>query len=539
MSARLEPFYLANILLYSTESATIRAFPFVSKNAREALLTLKANPASFSASPRDILKYFPNINTMVVKDLTCFEETDTLPDTVTSLVVRWLDFTKLDATTLRFAERVVELRGCTYGPGYPADFSLFPHLQRLTFATTFDLPTKPTHRLAHLTVFYPQGNIDFLDSFMNDFAEQVVVVFRFVSCFCKAKEKHPPPHVRLFCASITKDIAPSDFYPWPGTHEDCVRLRKGFGAHELRAFNDTHPVPFREITLTVDAETAECDVSFLAHVTKLTIGNTGKGVSLAVPTGLLDLKVLRQATNVAFSGTDSLTRLSVDSDTVTVTPCPSLREFFWEGTTFSPASTTPFMADNTQTLATMSVWADAVDPGVVLPASLTSLQLSVCTEPVNAALLAPLTRLQTLYVRVKAADPLDLSAFTSLTSISANTTLVSRLPMSLFEYKASLHTDLDLSTYTNLTTLEVLLKSDVRLTVPSGLRKLVLWCGTLSETNLADVALESFESMLAITSDMLAKLPKTLREIKGSFDRTVTSGKLAEMFPLLRLNNDK
>ena len=65
MTVRLEPIYLANVLLNVTGYGTVNAFPFVSKNCLEATLTLKVNPAGFCTEPRTILTFFPNINTMV------------------------------------------------------------------------------------------------------------------------------------------------------------------------------------------------------------------------------------------------------------------------------------------------------------------------------------------------------------------------------------------------------------------------------------------------------------------------------------------
>ena len=52
MSVRLEPNYLANVLLHTDNVATIKAFPFVSRSCRTSL-ALKVNPAAFSTSPRD------------------------------------------------------------------------------------------------------------------------------------------------------------------------------------------------------------------------------------------------------------------------------------------------------------------------------------------------------------------------------------------------------------------------------------------------------------------------------------------------------
>ena len=88
MSVRLEPIYLANVLLHLKGVDAIKAFPFISKDCREATFSLKVNPAALSESPREILKLFPNINTMVVPTLSAFKETDILPETVTVIVFK-------------------------------------------------------------------------------------------------------------------------------------------------------------------------------------------------------------------------------------------------------------------------------------------------------------------------------------------------------------------------------------------------------------------------------------------------------------------
>ena len=73
------------------------------------MLTLKVNPAHFSKSPRDILKYFPNINTMVVSKFESLKDTIALPDTVTSIVAKNIGFGHLTESTIRYADRVVEI----------------------------------------------------------------------------------------------------------------------------------------------------------------------------------------------------------------------------------------------------------------------------------------------------------------------------------------------------------------------------------------------------------------------------------------------
>ena len=125
---RLEPIYLANVLLFVDDAETVAAFPLVSKSCREATLTLKVNPAAFSGSPRAILWRFPN-NTMVVNDLACLETSEPLPSTVTSVVVGSVDFKLLTDEQLRFADRVVN-----------------PATERATAGQT---PTSPSSRRRH------------------------------------------------------------------------------------------------------------------------------------------------------------------------------------------------------------------------------------------------------------------------------------------------------------------------------------------------------------------------------------------------------
>ena len=47
---------------------------------------------------------------MVVGDLSNRKQTDTLPDTVTSIVFKGIDFFNLKGSNLSFADRVVEIR---------------------------------------------------------------------------------------------------------------------------------------------------------------------------------------------------------------------------------------------------------------------------------------------------------------------------------------------------------------------------------------------------------------------------------------------
>ena len=139
-------------------------------------------PAAFSDSTRDILKYFPNINTMVVNDLACLETAETLPATVTSVVTGSVDFKHRTDEQLRFADRVVEIRNCVSGCWTDADLTLFPAPARLTTTNTLTRVTLPRHRLNRLRVWCGSSTDPF-DLFPPGCAERIAVVYSSTGSF--------------------------------------------------------------------------------------------------------------------------------------------------------------------------------------------------------------------------------------------------------------------------------------------------------------------------------------------------------------------
>ena len=79
------------------------------------------------------------------------------------------------------------------------------------------------------------------------------------------------------------------------------------------------------------------------------------------------------------------------------------------------------------------------------------------------------------------------------------------------------------------------MESGVHVTFPTQLKKLYLVDGRLDNSNIGDVALETFKSELGrlITRDELERLPKTLKKIEGRFEPASLKDHLREMFPLL------
>ena len=99
-----------------------------------------------------------------------------------------------------------------------------------------------------------------------------------------------------------------------------------------------------------------------------------------------------------------------------------------------------------------------------------------------------------------------------------------------------MRSDFDFTPFTNLTWLSVSLAPTVRVTFPTGLKGLALRKGQLGNTNIGDLALESFESgwNRLVTRDDLEKLPKTVRTFKCVFEPESLVEHLSEMFPLFQ-----
>ena len=141
----------------------------------------------------------------------------------------------------------------------------------------------------------------------------------------------------------------------------------------------------------------------------------------------------------------------------------------------------------------------------------------------------------------KDSDPLDLSGLTVLTKLDAHQSPVLRLSTSLVECDVSLRSDTDLSSLTRLTSMGVSLEPGIRVTFPTGLKKLKRGDGKLCESNIGDVALESFVLMpgYLTTREELEKLPKTVKKVEGMFYPMSLEKRLGEMFPLLGLSEEK
>ena len=323
--------------------------------------------------------------------------------------------------------------------------------------------------------------------------------------------------------------------------EDII-LSDGFGVDDLRAYNDVLPLPYTLVTLEQKTTCAACDLSFLTGVTGLWVmGLTD--ATLTLPPRLVHLSVDDGSRQVTVSGTENLTSLSVSSEDSRTTPCPKLEKLCLScGETLSD-KTLPCSIADIPTLSKIHVMKDAIDPDFRFPTQLTSLYLKVFNGPVNVALVTSLTRLQFLNFNVDEGQdhPFDLSGLTMLTWLRSSDTPISGLPSSLVECKVRLLSDTDLSSFNNLTMLDISLHSKIRVTFPTGLKKLYVSSGQPFQSNISDVALESYELKgwpRQITQEDLEKLPKTLKHIDGFFEPESLKEHLHEMFPLYETHKD-
>ena len=84
---RLEPLYLANVLLFTDEATDYPAFFAVARACRDAALILRTNPLGTAALPvRHTLALFPGINTLQVATADQLADAD-VPPSVTRIVV--------------------------------------------------------------------------------------------------------------------------------------------------------------------------------------------------------------------------------------------------------------------------------------------------------------------------------------------------------------------------------------------------------------------------------------------------------------------
>ena len=208
MIVRLEPVFLAHVLLKAVDSQTIELFPFISKNCQIAMFILKANPWLFRCKPQKILKFFPNINTMHVDFLTNFEATDTLPDTVTAIVVWRVGVGLFSWSQCKYNDRVVEIDNLFCRDNERVDLRAFPRLERLGLQS---LPAiQFGHKLKKVKILLEEEVVP-SKYFFFEWADQVVLVLRTEETFLKTKQHPFPPHVHIFCSDIGESVAPEDF----------------------------------------------------------------------------------------------------------------------------------------------------------------------------------------------------------------------------------------------------------------------------------------------------------------------------------------
>ena len=533
MCIRLEPFYLANVILHIKRVKTIKRFPFVSKGCLEATLILKTNPPSLSDSSREILTLFPTINTIFVESMANIDGSDGLPDTVTSIILQAFFPEDLTKEQRKLLDRIVDIQGIWPDDAHHVDVSVLPRLERLTFLNVYNNFTLPTHKLKRLTVCRLDDSSDNpLSLFPPDCAEQIFFIFSEPKAFREVKRKQLPENVRILCDEFDEGVAPEDFFfPWGG--RGFLSLKNNFGVDDLRAFNETLPFPFGRVDLSLEIECAACDISFLTTVKRLSVQKP-QCESLTLPTSVVHLYINDATRVVTVSGTENLTFLSVRDGSVTTAPCPKLRALEWHGERLSD-ETLPFPGAESTTLFLMDIKVKKVDSTFRFPLMLKSISLWVVVETIEPSLLAPLTHLISLNINVKNDDPLDLSRLTALKRLFAEWSPVSHLPMSLVRCDITLQSDFDLSPLTNLTSLEVSMEPDVRVTFPTGLKELSINKGELTNTNVGNVALESFKSRWPsrITRAELERLPKTLKKVDGQFEPESLKNRLPEFFPLL------
>lgn len=240
MSTRLEPFLLANVLLFIDDFETIRHFPLVSTNCFEVMVFIRTNPVgSFCKPVATILRFFPNINTLRVSISTMLNDVDTLPETITAIVVDRCDFRKPPEQQPTLVRIVTEIRDGMNSDEKTIDLSIFTSLRRLTLSKIPNEIIPPNHQLKRVRVHMTGWERRPLKQLFGDWNEQLDVVTQSVFGFNKLQERSHTPNVHFFCAEIGDGVGPREFASRFG-HQVMVDVRpsKTFNEDDLRVFDD-------------------------------------------------------------------------------------------------------------------------------------------------------------------------------------------------------------------------------------------------------------------------------------------------------------
>ena len=456
MATHLEPVYLANVLLFIADIDAIKAFPFISKKCQVASLTIKTNPPAFSQSPRHILKFFPNINTMVVDSLDCFREINHLPDTVTSVKVKSF-ISNGDTHPKYITKKVTEIwDGFSVNRHAVVDFSVFTRLERL-FISDITFPiVPPQHKLQCLKLGCFLNDSWFDDSLKPTCADRIIIVLSRVR-FVKAKETSFAENVHVFCNSIGEGVSPEDFFQWGKTD---VELSTGFGVDRLRSFNEIVPIP-SNVYLRFFEKMGPCDISFLTNVTRIEL-QSERGCCLSFPTSVVTLDTGFGPGAISVCGTENITHLDTKSERVALAGCPKLRSLWWTGKVFS-RWTLPSQPETLRELSSLTVSAKTVDPQFPVLLGLKVLRLEKQkTQFFNFEF----HKSKEAVRREKMEWGLDLSGLTTLTELFLSRVPTNSLPTSLVACHMSVEDDFDASQLTRLTRLDVDELAPMEVTIP-------------------------------------------------------------------------
>ena len=405
MSVRLEPVFLANVLLLIDNAATIKVFPHVSKNCREATLTLKVNPAVFSTSPRQILKCVPNTNTMVVDEHSCLQKTHSLPETVTGVVLKSFGRDSGRNNLLKFADRVVEIRKCDVLNNL--DLSHFSSIQKTASSrirTAFSCHT--TYLSASpFTSFHEMKTP--LEVFPLACSEQLVLIFAVPDIFLKAKQL--PPHVRLFCSTPCPGLTLSKLSLQSFLeHQTLKRIRCGRAPRIQRQVS----LQYNAVGVELEEDNVNGDISFMTLL-NVVLARELAGGTLILPSSVVDLDLLGEFRGGTVFGTDYLTCQSSHHCCVSFAPFFNLQ---WLGFDCRRIyENIPFSWIHSTALTSMKVTAGCVEPGFRFSPNLVRMELRVDDSYYDDATFTPLTRLESLDIYIRGKDErLDLSALVSL-----------------------------------------------------------------------------------------------------------------------------
>ena len=497
---RLEPVFLANVVLFLTDCTTLSEFIRVSRKCRKTLHFLRKNPNisfvknDFCLSLFELhrtLDLFPNIETLVVSHFTFLgRNAPFLPSSIKRIVLteRITKEQVKRLAVLPCADRIAEV-SIEWESEETLDISSLVSLERCSLSCSSSVPqiVFPPQRLSLFVadIFnVHESSISTLQRLCNAPAERVVVRLPLESdpqdpSLADLFSENPAVMFRFPFISGIEEVFKNVICEtrWfffnripPPTQEE---MDAHFAAHlpeEITVDSNLSPPPHLDLSAFTSLHSVASfgvHVDFPPGVTRL------EGAPPTFPSSLCELFLHNQNNLTALPKLDHLTAMTFLSNQhrfeCVPEHLPCIKEL-----AIQDIQDIPSLGAFT-TLTWLNLVRCSFCPNPSLPASLCFLALEGTAPPCSSlSTLTNLTRLDIDQSNETTLQHLDLSHCTKLVSLWSLSPAVFLLPDSLLNIWVEVHSDLDLSHFASLVCLFLEKKAEATVTLPLRVEQLCL-----------------------------------------------------------------